>query len=83
MRNYNDIFLALERKLHILVRNWYDLARYYTYWREFVVFGLTRLALTRNIVNFFLAGIGLVKEIEKPPGLSYLSAANQTQTQQI
>ena len=69
-RNIVNFFLAMARNLHILVRNWYNLARNYTFWRELVVFGETRPALVRKILTLFLAGICTAKDIEKPPGLS-------------
>ena len=69
--NYNDIILAVVRNLHILARN-------YTFWQEFVVFGETRLALARKNLTIFLAEtswrekfrIFFATEIEKPLGLS-------------
>ena len=55
--NYNDIFLAIVRNLHILLRNLYILARICTFCWELVHFGETKLALARKIFELFLANI--------------------------
>ena len=44
----STFFSAMARNLHILARNWYNLARNCTFWQEIVHFGKKLYILARN-----------------------------------
>ena len=57
LESKNQFFLTMARIFHILARNWYNLARNFTFWEEFAHFGETRLALVRKNLELLLAGV--------------------------
>ena len=79
-----NIFFCRDIPSRNTVNFFLTMARNYTFWREFVVFGETRLALARKnleellagvyrqgkLMIFFLAGVCTAKDIDKTLGLS-------------